>query len=490
MVAGLGRAGRAAAEALLATRGGEPLRVWDEAGRPDVLAACDDLERAGAMVSLGGDGRALLDLSPTPRCLVKSPGVPFSSSLIAAARERRLEVLDEAELGWRLDVRPLIGVTGTNGKGSSAAAIAAALRAVGIEPLLAGNTHFGPPLSAAVGCRADVIVAELSSFQLAGSTALLPEASLFTNIGQQHWDYHGSKEAYVDAKRRMFVRGDRAVQTASLNIDEPEGRRLAIDTADRGGRVVTYGRSAAADYRITECAWSIDRARIGLLTPTGELELDTRMPGEHNALNLVGALALVEALGLGSSANRTALAAMAPPPGRFQPVSEGQPFSLVVDFAHNPQGVRAVLEAGRPLVGPGGALRAMFAPLWVHDQEMRQATVRVLCELADEVVLTTQRWRLEEPMAPPPDAVEAAAASGSCRHSVIARRRAAIREVIARARPDDVVLILGRGATPVPLYDGSEHPRPFDDCEVAAAAARRWSSARAVRLAGLEGTGG
>jgi UDP-N-acetylmuramoyl-L-alanyl-D-glutamate--2,6-diaminopimelate ligase len=487
MVVGLGRAGRAAADALLATRRGQPLRVWDDAARPEIRAARDELERAGAMVSLGGDGRALLDLRPKPGCLVKSPGVPFSSPLIAAALERRLEVLDEAELGWRLDARPLIGVTGTNGKGTSAAAIAAGLRGAGMEPLLAGNTHFGPPLSAAAGCRADVIVAELSSFQLAGSPTLLPEASLFTNIGQQHWDYHGSKEAYVAAKRRMFVRGDRAVQTASLNIDDPEGRRLAVETSKRGGRVVTYGTSAAADYRVIECVWSVDHARIGVRTPTEELELDTRMPGEHNALNLVGALALVEALGLGSSATRTALAAMALPPGRFQPVREGQPFSVVVDFAHNPQGVRAALDTARPLVGPGGALRAMFAPLWVHDEEMRQATVRVLCELADEVALTTQRWRREEPMAPPPDAVKAAAASGESRYSVIARRRAAIQEVIARARPGDVVLILGRGATSVPLYDGSEHPRPFDDCDVAAAAARLWTSARAVRRAGLEG---
>lgn len=489
MVAGLGRAGRAAAEALLETRRDQPVRVWDEATHPIVRAARDELERAGAMVSLGGDWRALLDSKPKPHCLVKSPGVPFASPLIKAALERQLDVLDEAELGWRLDTRPLIGITGTNGKGTSAAAVVAALRAVGIEPLLAGNTHFGPPLSAAVGCRADVIVAELSSFQLAGSPTLLPEASLFTNIGQQHWDYHGSKAAYVAAKRRMFVRGDRAVPTASLNVDDPEGRRLAVEIAKRGGQVVTYGLSATADYRIVECEWSIDYARIRLRTPTGELGLDTRMPGEHNALNLAGALALIEALGLGSSATRAGLTGMHPPPGRLEPVREGQPFSLIVDFAHNPQGVRAALDAGRPLVAPEGVLRAMFAPLWVHDEEMRQATVRVLCKHANEVVLTTQRWRPEEPMAPPADAVEAAGTCGGCPYLVIARRRAAIEEVVARARPGDVVLILGRGVTPVPLYDGSEDPGPFDDYEVAAEAARRWTAARTVPLPGVGRTG-
>src|SRR5438270_151846 len=202
--------------------------------------------------------------------------------------------------------RSLTAWTGRHGKGTSAAAIGAALREAGLEPLLAGNTHFGPPLSASGRCRADVIVAELSSFQLAGSPTLLPEASLFTNIGQQHWDYHGSREAYVAAKRRMFVRGDRAVPTASLNLDYPEGQHLAVEVAEGGGDVVTYGMSAAADYRILECTWSIDRARMRLRTPTGELELETRLPGEHNALNLAGAFALIEALGLGSSATRTA----------------------------------------------------------------------------------------------------------------------------------------------------------------------------------------
>jgi UDP-N-acetylmuramoyl-L-alanyl-D-glutamate--2,6-diaminopimelate ligase len=426
-----------------------------------------------------------LDLKPEPRCLVKSPGVPFSSPLIRAAHDRQLEVLDEAELGWRLDTRPLVGVTGTNGKGTSAAVMVAALREVGLEPLLAGNTHFGPPLSASMSCQADVIVAELSSFQLAGSPTLLPEASLFTNIGQQHWDYHGSREAYVAAKRRMFVRGDRVVPTASLNLDDPEGRHLAVEIAERGGDVVTYGMSADADYRILECGWSLDRSRIGLRTPTRELELETRLPGEHNALNLAGAFGLMEALGLDSTANRAALAAVTPPPGRFEPIKEGQPFSLIVDFAHNPEGVRAALDAGRPLVGRGGVLRALFAPLWVLEPEMRQATVRALCRHADEVVLTTQRWREEEPLAPPPDAVGAAGTCGGCPFSVIERRTAAIEEIVFRARPGDAILILGRGAGPVPLYDGTEDPRPFDDRMVAAEAARRWMAARPAPLRGI-----
>jgi UDP-N-acetylmuramoylalanine--D-glutamate ligase len=154
-----------------------------------------ELEAAGARVALGGDGRDLLDGPGPARCVVKSPGLAFESPLVSEARKRGVAVLDEAELGWRLDGRPLVGVTGTNGKGTCAALVRAALGAAGYEPILAGNTHFGPPLSEAPDHRGDVLVAELSSFQLAGSPSLLPEASLFTNLGQQHWDYRGSREA-------------------------------------------------------------------------------------------------------------------------------------------------------------------------------------------------------------------------------------------------------------------------------------------------------
>src|SRR5207247_1396273 len=124
---GFGRSGRAAAEALLASR--ESVRVWDPEPQSDAAGERDELERRGVALALGGDGRDLLDLGPEPRCLVKSPGLPFDSALVAAAIERGLEVIDEAELGWRIDGRPVVGITGTNGKSTSAALLCAALSA-------------------------------------------------------------------------------------------------------------------------------------------------------------------------------------------------------------------------------------------------------------------------------------------------------------------------------------------------------------------------
>jgi len=488
VVAGLGRAGRAATEALLGTGSREPPRVWDPGSRPETAAVREELAQMGAVVAVGGDGRELLDLRPEPRCLVKSPGMPFDTTLVAAAFERGLTVVDEAELGWRLDGRPFVGITGTNGKGTSAAIVCAALTAAGLRPLLAGNTHFGPPLSAALRVPADVIVAELSGGQLRGSPELLPEASLFTNLGQQHWDYHGSREATAEAKRRMFVRGGRAARVASVNLDDRVGRRFAAEVEERGGRVAGFGKSAAAEHRLVGCEWSIDSGLVRLETPDGTLELETRQPGGHNAINLAGALALVDAIGLGSPATRLAAAEARLPPGRWEAVDEGQPFSLVVDFAHNPEGIAAVLSTARRLAPArsGGRVRAVSAPLPLHDPDMRLAAVRTLRECADDVVITTQRWNRDDPLSPPPDVVDAAKEPEGCPCTIVNRRAAAIRLAISRARPGDVVMILGRGVLPFPLYDGTEDARPFDDREVAAEAARRWSesSVSATRPAG------
>jgi UDP-N-acetylmuramoyl-L-alanyl-D-glutamate--2,6-diaminopimelate ligase len=391
-----------------------------------------------------------------------------------------VDVLDEAELGWRLDGRPLIGVTGTNGKGTCAALVCAGLRAAGHEPLLAGNTHFGPPLSEAPDRSGDIVVAELSSFQLAGSPNLLPEASLFTNLGHQHWDYHGSREAYADAKRRMFVRGARTAPAAAVNGDDGEGRRLIAEIRRAGGSVVTYGGSRNSDYRVAGCDWSPQGSVVELVTPSGPVELETRLAGAHNALNVAGALALLAGLGLDSAASRNGLAEMSPVPGRFEAVSSaGEPITVIVDFAHNPHGIEAALVAGRRLVDAegGGRLLALSAPLWVHDPPMRSAMVRTLRALADEVVITTQRWRLSEPLSPPPNVLEEAGRPGGCRCTVVDEREEAIHRILGAAVPGDVVMLLGRGALTGDLYDHSDRPRPFTDRAVAEEALRRRAAA-------------
>jgi len=217
---------------------------------------------------------------------------------------------------------------------------------------------------------------------------------------------------------------------------------------------------------------------VRVATPDGERSLESRLPGDHNAMNVTAALALIEAAGLGWATVRAALAATKPLPGRFEPVVAGQPYALIVDFAHNPEGTRAVLTTSRQLVDrdAGGRLLTLVAPLWTHDPAMRQATLASARDLADHIVLTTQRWRREEPLAPPADVLAAAEADTGCTCTIIPDRASAIEHLVLSARAGDAVLILGRGEGAFPLYDERGGAVAFDDRAVAAAAASRWGA--------------
>ena len=265
LVAGVGRAGSSAARALTA-RGYGPVQAWDGLRRPQERQAAESLAREG-VVTHGGDGLALLDAPPAPRTIIKSPGLRFDTPLIDAAVRRGLSVLDESELGWHLDPRPLIAVTGTNGKSTTTALVAAILQAAGRAPVTAGNTRFGVPYSETAGHAGDTVVAELSSFQLEGCSALAPDAALLTNITFDHLYRHGTHAAYAACKRRLFGDGEAVVATAAIGTDQAAGRELARDLRACGTTVVTFGRDATADLRVLAVEPRVDGARID--SPTG-----------------------------------------------------------------------------------------------------------------------------------------------------------------------------------------------------------------------------
>jgi UDP-N-acetylmuramoylalanine-D-glutamate ligase len=475
LIAGLRVAGRSALRALAERAGDEQVLVWDEREHDDVRELARSVVSSGGRASVGGDGTELLGGDPAPRCVVKSPGVPPDAPLMRAARDRGLEIMDEAEVGWRLEGRPFVAVTGTNGKGTSVALVRAILEQAGVRPVVAGNTTFGPPLTGARDLDGELVLAELSSFQLEGSPRLLPEAALLTNLTHEHWDYHGGHDGYARAKRRLFVREHAVVEVAALNVDDALGRSLAAEVAARGGTVVTYARDAEADVRLLAADWDLDGASLRVVAQGVEREQRVRLPGEHNAMNAVGALALAAALGVDERVAASGLARAQRPPGRFELVARAEPCDVVVDYAHNADGVRQTLRAARQHLersGGDGRLIVVASMLWTYPPDQRTATGRALGEAADVLVLTTMRWRPDEPPHPPDDFVTAATATGAS-PEVIDHRGHAIERAIEHARAGDVVVVCGRGEGAGALYHEGEPPAFFDDRVAARDAIRR-----------------
>ena len=286
------------------------------------------------------------------RTAIKSPGIGLDHPLLEAARGKGILVIDELELGWRLSTSPVVAVTGTNGKSTTVALVEAALRAGGRRPTVAGNVEAdqGVPLSAVPPDHDGWVVAEVSSYQAEGSPEFLPSAAVLTNLTEDHLRRHGSMTEYAAAKRRVFVRGDRSVELAVLNADDAFGASLAVEVSERGGRVLTYGFNGARDYRLSSLRSTLLEGLVGVDTPSGQVRIETGLPGPHNAANVAAALALADGLGLAREPTLAALASAPPVPGRFEPIELSRPFDVIVDFAHSPDGVRQVLRTARELV--------------------------------------------------------------------------------------------------------------------------------------------
>jgi UDP-N-acetylmuramoylalanine-D-glutamate ligase len=472
-VAGIARAGQAAARALANRAGPANVAAWDASTSEPARDAAAELTAAGVRTSLGDDGVALLEAAPRPSCVVKSPGIPATHPLLEAAARRGLPVVDEAELGWRLEARPFVGVTGTNGKSTVCALVAAVLEGRGLEPVVAGNTTFGPPLSALDGVGGDVVVAELSSFQLAGSTDLLPEVAVFTNLADDHWEHHGGRAAYAAAKRRLFVRGERCAPLAIVNADDDEGAAIAARVEELGGATVGFGTRAPARVVVRESTWSLDAGSVTLTVDGAELEVATRFPGRHNAANVAAAVAVGVGLGIDPEQSAAAVARCPPVAGRWERLDAGQPCAVIVDYAHNPAGVRAALDtargASRGDERPDGRLIVVSSALSVLGARQQRETGAALAG-ADELILSLERLAPDESRADPPagllDGVRAVGATAT----VIPDRRLAIRHAVGRARAGDTVLILNRGVRGTPILDGDDRPYRPDDREEARAA--------------------
>jgi UDP-N-acetylmuramoyl-L-alanyl-D-glutamate--2,6-diaminopimelate ligase len=373
----------------------------------------------------------------------------------------------------------VLGVTGTSGKTTVthllAAVFGAAGRPCGVIGTLSGarTTPEAPDLQAVLAehrRRGDAAVAmEVSSHGLEQGRVAATRfaAALFTNLSQDHLDYHGTMEAYFRAKARLFE--PRYTAHAVVCVDEPWGRRLAEGIARRGDVALhEYSLRDAADVRLTPGGATF-RWRGHAVT--------LALAGRFNVRNAVGAATLAAVVGLDPADIARGLSATPPVPGRFEAVDAGQPFTVLVDYAHKPDALDHALRAARELVTGSGALTVVFGCGGDRDRAKRPVMGEVAVRLADRTIVTSDNPRSEDPQAII-DEILAGVPADADGLDVVPDRRTAIERAAAAAGPGDVVLVAGKGHETTQTVGGES--LPFDDRVVAREALARPAVPHAV----------
>jgi UDP-N-acetylmuramoyl-L-alanyl-D-glutamate--2,6-diaminopimelate ligase len=373
------------------------------------------------------------------------------------------------------DRMTLVGITGTNGKTTITYLLESVLRRSGRVPGAIGTTGVrigsgesltlpmttpeAPDLHRLLARMADrgveAVVMEVSSHGLHQHRVdgIRYRCSVFTNLTQDHLDYHESMEGYFGAKARLF--SPELSEQAVVNLDSSYGRRLLRSDLP----TVTFGRGPGADVRATD----VRATRSGLSFHVDDLEVRSSLRGGFNVENCLAALATARALGIPDEVSAQGIADVRGVPGRVQAVEEGQEFLVVVDYAHTPDGVDNVLRTTR-LLAPG-RLIVVFGCGGDRDRTKRPLMGRVATSLADLSVITSDNPRSEDPLAIIGE-IEPGAKEGGGRYVIEPERRAAIRLAISEAGDGDVVVLAGKGHETGQEF--ADRTVPFDDRVVAA----------------------
>jgi len=408
------------------------------------------------------------------------PGVAAPQVVVVAARP----ALGSAAAWWFGDPSrelTVIGITGTDGKTTTAYLAVSALEAAGLRTGMIGTiaTRIGgrtddhaehattpeaPELQAALRAMVDagdeIAVIETTSHALALDrvVGVVYDVAILTNITHEHLELHGSWEAYREAKLSLFdrLRGARGVQkprpvpaTAIVNLDDPSAGLFVGTARDAGASVITYGTEPAADIRATRISEDREGVHADIVMPSGDATIDLRLAGRFNVHNALAVVALGDALGLDAERVRQGLAGLAVVPGRMERIDLGQPFGVVVDFAHSPASLTTVLDLLAPSAAArGGGVIAVFGSAGERDTAKRPQMGRIAGERARLVVVTDEDPRGEDRDAILDEIARGAEAAGRRRgHDLllIADRRAAIAAAFDAARPGDIVLLAGKG---------------------------------------------
>ncbi len=445
-------------------------------------AVTDGHEHAAAAVAAGAVALLVERPLPLPVPQARVPSVRAALGPVAA------ELFDHPSAAMRT-----LGITGTNGKTTTTYLIEAIARTAGDRVGVIGTV--GARLTSAGGAEAlgtkhttpeaSDLQALLARMRDAGVATVAMEVSshaldqhrvdgtrfaavCFTNLSHDHLDYHGSLDAYFEAKAKLFDPGRAAA--AAVNLDDPRGVELAARTRHAGMDTWTYAvDTATADVGATDVEYAVDGTRFALVDRRGDVRADVTLGlvGSFNLANALAAAATARPAGFELDAIAAGLSAPLVVPGRVERVDAGQPFPVLVDYAHTPDALTRVLAAARPLAAAGGRVFCVFGCGGDRDPAKRPLMGRAVAAGADVAVLTSDNPRSEDPQAIA-DAVLPGLGAGSAVVVVELDRGAAIVGALTDARAGDVVVLAGKGHETGQTT--GDRTVPFDDRVVARAA--------------------
>ena len=368
------------------------------------------------------------------------------------------------------------GITGTNGKTTTAFLLHDILEYAGIHSGLMGTvkqlvggeeepvertTPEAIDLQAAFrrmeqsGDEACVMEVSSHAMVMHRADAIEFDVAVFTNLTQDHLDFHEDMEDYFAAKRLLFASGPKA---SVVNIDDPYGQRLTTEFD-----VITYSAEGnAADYTASEVQFDASGANFLVESEHGDLIVRTALPGRFNVANALAALASAIALGVAPDDAVAALAGASRVPGRFEPIDEGQDFAVLVDYAHTPDSVENALRAARDL--GDGRLIAIVGAGGDRDRAKRPLMGAAASQLADLAIITSDNPRSEDPAAIIDDVLTGIEDHDSV--EVEPDRSAAIKFAVESAVAGDTIVIAGKGHEQGQEFEGGRKI-PFDDRDVA-----------------------
>jgi UDP-N-acetylmuramoyl-L-alanyl-D-glutamate--2,6-diaminopimelate ligase len=412
--------------------------------------------------------------------------LPVPQLVVGSAREG-LALAADAFFGEPTRELQVGAVTGTNGKTTTAFLLYSILAAAGRRPGLLGTiesrvggerrpvTHTTPEsvdlqrtfremLDA--GDRSCAMEASSHGSELRRLAGVRFAALAFTNLTPEHLDLHGTLDAYFDAKRRLFVEPgpDGARPPAAIHVGDPYGRRLADELRGLGDAPLTFALDEG-DLR----AEGLELTAAGARFTAGGIELETKLRGRFNVENVLAAVGLARLLGVEDDAIRRGVAHLTGVPGRFEAVDEGQPFAVLVDYAHTPGALENVLREARILTT--GRLVCVFGCGGDRDRAKRPLMGEVVARLADSAIVTSDNPRSEDPSA----IINAIVAGMDGTAEIEPDRAEAIARALEGAVDGDVVVIAGKGHEQGQTF--ADRTVPFDDREVAREVLRRLRAA-------------